>query len=181
MKGVVFTEFVEMVEDRFGLEAVDEMLAADGLPSGGVYAATGTYEHREMVTLLTRLSAQTGKSVPFLLKTYGEHLFGRFHMLFPTFFVAPRNAFEFLASINDTIHIEVRKLYPDAELPEFECDQIDARTMRMIYRSPRGLIDLAEGLITGCCRHYKEDVSITRDDRSNGAGTHVVLSLTKQA
>jgi hypothetical protein len=178
MKGIVFTEFVEMVEDRFGLDTLDSIVAAEGLPSGGVYASTGTYDHSEMVTLLNRLSVRTRLPIPALLKAYGEHLFKRFHTLFPIFFAAPRNAFEFLASINDTIHVEVRKLYPDAELPEFAAEQVDPRTMRMTYRSPRGLVDLAEGLIAGCFSHYKENVTIARDDRSGGKGTYVILTLT---
>lgn len=180
MKGVVFTEFVDMVEDSFGLDTVDAMLAPEGLPSGGVYTATGTYGHAEIVTLLTRLTTQTGVPIPDLLRSYGEHLFQRFYQLFPNFFEKPRNSFEFLAAINGTIHVEVRKLYPDAELPEFTHEMTGDDSMLLTYRSPRGLVDLAEGLITGCCRHYDEKMSITRDDRSDGAGTHVVFSLERQ-
>ena len=32
MKGIVFTEFLEMVEDQFGLETVDDIIEAADLP-----------------------------------------------------------------------------------------------------------------------------------------------------
>lgn len=44
MKGVVFTEFIEMVEGRFGLAMVDRIIEAAQLPSSGVYTAVGTYD-----------------------------------------------------------------------------------------------------------------------------------------
>ncbi|MEO0814052.1 MAG: heme NO-binding domain-containing protein, partial [Myxococcota bacterium] len=45
MKGIVFTEFLEMVEDRFGFEAVDRLVTASGSDNDGVYTAVGTYDH----------------------------------------------------------------------------------------------------------------------------------------
>ncbi|MBT8311465.1 MAG: hypothetical protein HKP23_01335, partial [Flavobacteriaceae bacterium] len=39
MKGIVFTEFLEMVEDKFGLEVVDTIIEKAELPSEGVYTA----------------------------------------------------------------------------------------------------------------------------------------------
>jgi hypothetical protein len=51
MKGIVFTEFIEMVEQRFGYEIVDELLTETELPSGGAYTAIGTYSHHEIVAI----------------------------------------------------------------------------------------------------------------------------------
>jgi len=178
MKGIIFTELVEMVEARFGLETADVMLEPEGLASGGVYTATGVYGHGEMVLLLSRLSASTDLSVSRLLQAYGEHLFDRLRALFPVFFERPRDAFEFLATVNDVVHVEVLKLYPDAELPTFICDRIDERNMRLTYSSPRGLADLARGLIARCCRSYGEQVDIADTDLSGGSMTQVEFLLT---
>ncbi len=53
MKGMVFTEFLEMVEDRFSPEIADRIITASDLRSGGAYTAVGTYEHSEMIQLVT--------------------------------------------------------------------------------------------------------------------------------
>ena len=53
MKGLVFTEFLEMVESKFGLEVVDNIIEHSELPSGGVYTSVGTYDFNEMLSLIT--------------------------------------------------------------------------------------------------------------------------------
>ena len=75
MKGIVFTEFLEMVESKFGLEIVDEIIENSELPSEGVYTSVGTYEFNEMVSLITQLSSKVNISVDDLLYTFGIYLF----------------------------------------------------------------------------------------------------------
>ena len=67
MKGIVFTEFIEMVEQTFGYEMVDDLIESNDLPSGGSYTTIGTYEHGEMISLVTTLSQRTKAPVPDLL------------------------------------------------------------------------------------------------------------------
>ena len=179
MKGVVFTEFMDMVEEAFGLEMADRIIAAAGLATDGAYSAVGTYDYKEMVRLVQCLSAETGTPIPDLLRTYGEHLFGRFSQKYPVFFQKPRSCFEFLDSIESTIHVEVRKLYPDAELPHFRCDMDGDKRMTMLYESSRPFADLAHGLITGCARHYGEDIHIERENLNDGPSTRVRFDLTR--
>ncbi|MCP4964259.1 MAG: hypothetical protein GY926_03390 [bacterium] len=67
MKGVVFTEFVEMVEEKFSPEIAERIIESSDLPSQGIYTAVGTYGHTEMLQLVTRLSEETGIEVPDLV------------------------------------------------------------------------------------------------------------------
>ncbi|MEM8888578.1 MAG: heme NO-binding domain-containing protein [Bacteroidota bacterium] len=164
MKGIVFTEFLEMVEDKFGFEIADNIVSESKLESGGVYTAVGTYHHSEMVQLVTNLSQKSQVQIPELLKTFGRHLFGQFVKGYGRFFTQTQNAFEFLSGIENYIHVEVRKLYPDAELPKFEIGPIERDHMELIYKSERGMADFAEGLIEGCISHFGEDISIRREN-----------------
>jgi len=150
MKGVVFTEFLEMVEGRFSPDLVDEIIEECNLPSGGVYTAVGTYHHDEMIDLVARLAEKTETSAPELICGFGEYLFSRFHELHPQFFQDLDSSFAFLQRIEDYIHVEVRKLYPEAELPSFECEVPKPGCLRLTYRSRRPFAALAEGLIRGC-------------------------------
>src|SRR5262245_35992633 len=52
MKGVVFTEFLEMVGAKFGEDMVDDVILACELPSGGAYTSVGTYDHQELFALV---------------------------------------------------------------------------------------------------------------------------------
>ena len=52
MKGIVFTEFLDLVEDKFGLEMVDKIIQSSDLESGGIYTSVGTYKFSEMLQLV---------------------------------------------------------------------------------------------------------------------------------
>lgn len=163
MKGIVFTELLELVEGRFGLDMVDRILADSRPASGGAYTAVGTYDAAELAGLVGSLSRATGATVPDLLEQFGEHLFSRFVLAYPQFFVEHRTAFDFLENTDGYIHMEVRKLYPDAELPRLVSQERSADRLVLIYESPRRLEDLAEGLLRGCSRHFEEPLEITRE------------------
>lgn len=162
MKGMVFTEFFELVDDTFSFETSEKLIEISDLPTQGVYTAVGTYDPAEMFTLVGNLAKLTNTTVPFLLKTFGRHLFGRFLTSFPQFFEGVNSSLEFLPLVDSYVHIEVRKLYPDAELPSFSCTTPESGSMIMIYRSKRNLPDLAEGLILACIDHFGESLQVTR-------------------
>ncbi|MBT4868142.1 MAG: heme NO-binding domain-containing protein [Planctomycetaceae bacterium] len=180
MKGVIFSEFLEMVEEEFSLKIADRIIEASNLESGGAYTSVGTYDKDEIIRLVTQLSQETGVEVPALLCSFGRHLFGRFHENYHHFFDGVETAFQFLQNIEGYIHVEVLKLYPDAELPAFDYESSDPNELVMIYHSARPFADLAEGLIAGCADHFGETLDIKREDRSHDNETCVRFVLTKR-
>ena len=156
MKGLVFTEFLDLVEEQFGLKVKDKMLTDLSLPSGGSYTAIGTYSHKEILKMVTKLSELVGVEVSSLVKIFGKHLFTRFEKLYPQYFEGIDSSFEFLESIESKIHVEVKKLYPDAELPTFDSKRIPGGQFELIYKSKRPFSQLALGLIEGCLDYYKD-------------------------
>ena len=167
MKGMVFTEFVEMVESKFSPEIADQMIVNANVESGAAYTSVGVYSHHEMLALVTELSVLTNVPVPQLVRSFGEYLLGSFVAGHPQFFEGMDSAYSFLASVNDTVHMEVLKLYPDAELPHFDTER-SGEKMVMVYRSSRPFADLAEGLILATCDHFKENITVQREDSRNG-------------
>jgi hypothetical protein len=173
MKGVVFTEFLEMVEQQYSPALADDLVDSSDLPSGGAYTAVGTYAPAEMTTLVQALADRTGASVPELLEGYGQNLFSRAGPCGPT------DALAFVATIQPVVHAEVRKLYPDAELPEFEITWLSDNELVMTYRSPRRLGDLAMGLLRGAVQHFGQPVDLVREN-AGGDGATVRFTLTRQ-
>ena len=181
MKGIVFSEYIEFVEDKLGMEIAERMIEECDLPSGGAYTAVGTYDHKEIVQLVVKLSELTDTPVPALLKAFGEHLYGILSGGYPQLVSTCSSAFELFKSIENFIHVEVRKLYSDVELPYFGYEEVDENTLKLTYNSERGFADLAEGLIVGAANHFNEDIEISRTDLSDGAHTHEVFTLTKRS
>ncbi|MCG8371967.1 MAG: heme NO-binding domain-containing protein [Balneolales bacterium] len=163
MKGIVFTEFLEMVEKKFGYEMVDTIIEKSELESEGIYTAIGTYDHSEIVQLIIHLSSETNIDVETLIKEFGRYIFDAFLNNYPMFFDASPNALEFLKSIDSYIHVEVNKLYPDATLPSFATEIKDDGSMEMIYRSERKMSSLAFGLIERTLEYYDEEYTVSRE------------------
>ena len=174
MKGVIFTEFLGMVEQAFSADMVDDLIEATDPASQGAYTAVGTYGHEEIVAMVVELSRRSGASVPDLLKTFGSHLFGRFEVIYPTLMPPAKTAFDFLESIEAVIHVEVLKLYPDAQLPKLRAVRHDENHMTLEYRSPRGFQDLAVGLIMGCGAHFGESLEVTTTAADGGVDFDIV-------
>ena len=178
MKGIVFTEFLDMVEKAYGYDVVDYIIESSDLPSSGIYTAVGTYSHTEIVQLLTNLSEKVKVDPAKLLKIFGRYIFDTFLVSYPQFFERMNGPFEFLESIDKHIHVEVRKLYPDATLPRFTTEMNEGPQMTMIYYSERKMADFAEGLIEKSFEHFKEQCRIT--SRSLEAdGTVVEFTIQK--
>ena len=180
MKGVVFTEFLEMVEQKFGMEMVNALIENNDLSSDGVYSAVGTYHHSEMVSLVVDLGKRSGITIPDLLKAFGAYLFQTFQTGYPEMFANATNGFEFLQSVDQEIHVEVLKLYPDAELPSFRTELLSEHVLQMDYRSDRAMGALAHGLIEACGEHYNEGYQIDFQPQTED-GKHVRFVIEKSA
>lgn len=160
MKGLVYQELFNHIEERYGADMVDNVIDAAALTHDGHYTSGGTYPFGEMVSLITALCQATAQPMSTILDGFGRHCFARWVHYAPHFF-RDRPLFDILQNI-DTFHeTEVRKLYPDAELPSFVMEQRDERAMTIGYYSCKPLADLACGVIHGAAAHLGHTVSIT--------------------
>ncbi|MBB3984387.1 hypothetical protein GGQ68_000703 [Sagittula marina] len=160
MKGIVFTELLTMAEQTVGEEALDEVLDQLALASGGAYSRVGNYPCSELVAIVGALSARTGMSGEDLQRAFGCWMLDRFKVFYPHFFEGKASSLEMLAAIENEVHVEVRKLYPDAELPRFETAWDGPRRLRMRYVSERPLVAFCEGLIRACADAFGDKVSV---------------------
>jgi hypothetical protein len=177
MKGIIFTEFVKYVEETHGEKILaSTMKKAGGVTADGVYIETQTYPYEEMFQLAGNLAAQTGVTLAQTFEDFGEYLFGNLARMFSSFFAPDETLFSFLQKLEDHIHVEVRKKYPDANLPGFEFQPIDAKNLRMIYTSERAMSDFGIGLIKGAAHWFNRDVFVGKKDLTpNHNGTRVEI------
>lgn len=178
MKGIVFTEFLELVEEKFGLEMVDTIISQSTLSSGGVYTSVGTYNFAEMLSLLTNLSNNTGVSIDDLLMVYAEHFFGVIKKSYPGFLEQYNDPIEMISCIENHIHVEVRKIYPDAELPTFTIEEKTEDTLIMLYKSSRAMYSFGRGLMNKTFEHFNSTATIVLEKLKED-GTEVRFRITK--
>jgi hypothetical protein len=120
MKGIVFTEFLKLVEYKIGLEVVNQIRDGCELETNGVYTSSGIYSHKDMYKMVAKLSELKGFHIPGLLQIYVEYFFDLLSRTYAQFMDQP-NAFVFLESIDNYINPEVL-IYPEAEFPSFKSE-----------------------------------------------------------
>jgi len=178
MKGIVFTEFLDLVEEKFGLEMVDRIISSSDLESEGIYTSVGTYSFSEMLQLLQHLSENTGISIDNLLLVYAEHFFSVIEKSYPGLLAIYKDPIEMISSIENHIHVEVRKIYPDAELPTFEVIEKTDTHLVMDYKSSRAMHHFGLGLMNKTFEHFNSTATIELE-KIKKDGTQVRFIINK--
>lgn len=178
MKGIIFTEFLDLVERKFGLEVVDAMISSANLKSGGVYTAVGTYSFSEMLQLLNYLSNTTKVSIDDLLLLYGEHFFSKIKEDYGELLSMYSEPIEMLSSIESHIHVEVQKIYPEAELPIFDVVEKSEDSLVLVYKSSRAMHHFGLGLMNKTFEHFNATASIVLE-KLNEEGTEVKFVINQ--
>ncbi|MFZ7090264.1 heme NO-binding domain-containing protein [Primorskyibacter sp. 2E233] len=167
---MVFTELLEMAEATLGEDAVDEILDELDLENDGAYSAVGSYPCRDLFKIVGAISAKTGISGDELQRQLGHWMLKRFATGYPDFFRGKATALEMLDAIEDQVHVEVRKLYPDAELPSFATEWRSDRELLMRYQSSRPMVAFCHGLIEACLDHFGRSGEVRQSRQLEGEG-----------
>jgi len=76
------------------------------------------------------------------------------------------------------MHVEVQKIYPDAELPTFTTESKTENELVMIYRSSRAMYSFGLGLMNKTFEHFGSTVTIVLEKLKED-GTEVRFSIKK--
>ena len=176
MKGIVFTLLADMVEEVYGLDAWDKVLTESG--HDGLYISTETYPDQELFDLVSAAESISGVPAADLIKAFGKYSFPKFRDQNPEFCRPGMTLKEFLLTVDRVIHVEVRKLHPDASLPHFKYEEESDNQLTMYYESPRKLCMLAEGLIAGAAEHFHTSYTLIHDECMHEGAERCALHLT---
>lgn len=177
MRGLIFTHFLEMVEDHYSANMVDDIIDDAQLASGGAYTAVSKYDHKELHALGMALAHRTNQTISDILIEFGDYVFAPLYDKYKPLFKDKSGAMQFLLEIDSDIHKEMRKLYPDALLPNIEC-RMQGETLIMEYQSDRHFADLVHGLILGVGRYFNETLHIEMPSFDRGKA---IFHVTKVA
>lgn len=175
MKGVIFNLLERTTSERHGELFWERVLEEAG--ASGAYTSLGNYETEELVRIVTAIAAGTGTDADSVVRQFGRDAIPIFSRLYPQFFSPHTELIPFLLTLNEIIHPEVRKLYPDAEVPHFSYESSDEDLLIMGYASGRGLCALGEGLIAGAADHYGVQAEISQPRCSKRGDSRCVFEV----
>jgi predicted hydrocarbon binding protein len=176
MKGIVFNLLEDLVRRDHGDDAWELLLEKSGV--SGVYTSLGSYDDAELYRLVGAATEALGVDAATVIRWFGREALPLLAQRYPEFFSRHDTARSFVLTLNDIIHPEVRKLYPGADVPDFDFDASEPDRLRMTYRSARRLCAFAEGLIEGAAAHYGEHVHIEQPACMHRGDPACVLDLT---
>jgi hypothetical protein len=173
VKGIIFEVVEEVVIERFGEDAWDELLVDAGVD--GVWTTLGSYPDAQLGAIVAAAADRLGVSTPDVLRLVGRAAFAGLAAHHPELLDGHRSSRTVLMDLNGIIHPEVMKLYPDATVPWFGVTDL-GETMEIVYRSERSLGPLAEGLVQGAGDHFGELVEVLEGD-DRGTECHFVIRV----
>lgn len=176
MKGIVFNQLQDFVEQQAGLVAWDAAIMACDLPSNGIYVATKNYDDSELQNLVSHFSNELDIAPADLVRAFGQYIFTHLFKIAPEKARAAKDLKAFLLMVHNIIHVEVNKLYKDSNLPDFSYQQDDSKLL-MAYRSPRKLCYFSEGLILGAAEHFGEKVKVNQNQCMHEGSDHCEIEV----
>ena len=174
VKGIIFTELVEFLEARYGIEFADAVITDSDLENDGAFTSVGNYPSQDALTMVGIAAQLSGTEGAQICQDYGSWLFGRFNVLFPDIMARYSSADALLMHVGSHIHEEVRVLYPDARPPQIEAVS-DGAQLTVTYRSHRPMAHIAYGLIRECLTEHDDPRQLRwADDARADAATFII-------
>ena len=149
MKGIIFNLFEEFIVENYGESTFDEILNECTLKTKEPFIGPGTYPDEDLIEMVVKASAKLGITPDQALCAYGKYIFPKLAAAVPQFVEPYDHPKPFLKTINDVIHLEVKKMYAHAYTPEFKYFDTEEDKLIIQYSSKRKLYALMEGLIEG--------------------------------
>jgi len=173
MKGVVFNLLEEVVTGEFGSDTWDDLLDDAGL--SGAYTSLGNYSDAEIEALVDAAARRLSMEPAHVLRWFGERAMPLLKQRYPALFANHASSRNFILSVNNIIHPEVRKLYVGASCPFFHFKEDADGTLTMRYESTRNLFDLAHGFVLGAAALWHETVTILRHSAGSAEANTMII------
>jgi hypothetical protein len=165
MKGIIFNLLQEVVAKEHGEATWDALIEGSGV--SGAYSSLGNYPDEELGRIVGTASKALQIPPQDIIRWFGRNAIPLLAVHYPQFFSPHTRTSDFLLTLNTIIHPEVRKLYPNADVPEFDFESPSDDVLHLGYRSHRKLCALAEGFVEGAAAHFGENVALEQTQCMN--------------
>ncbi|MCB0331163.1 MAG: heme NO-binding domain-containing protein [Bdellovibrionales bacterium] len=164
MKGEIFNLFECFISESFGDETFESILdsAQPELSTQEPFIGPGTYPDQDFFSIVKAAINHTGLPLEKAAFLFGKYCFPHLGRKIPGYLNQFSHPKDFLLTLDKVIHVEVRKVFKNAEPPEFSYEDPGPNELIMIYRSKRKLYAFAEGLIQGVAEHFQTSITIQR-------------------
>jgi predicted hydrocarbon binding protein len=157
---------------RLGEQGWDTLLREAGL-SSRMYLAFQSYPDEEAVAIVSAACRVTGHPARMLLEDFGEFIGPGMMKIYRTFIIPGWTIIDVVENA-ERIHERVRR-DPHAKPPRLECQRVDAKTIRVLYASPRKLCGVGIGFVRGLAHELGQQVDVREEQCMHSGAPHCVF------
>lgn len=185
MKGIIFNLLEDFISEGWGDDVYEEILAMCPLKTKEPFIGPATYPDSDLLAIVDKVCEKLGVSVPQAVHAFGKYCLPHLIAKFPVFVQGHEHPKTFLKTIDNVIHVEVRKLFPDAKPPRVTWEDPALNRLVLTYVSERKLCALMTGLLEGVAEHFKTPIQYTHTKcMRNGADVcefHLTFGATNKS
>lgn len=160
MKGIIFNFLENLIIDKFGDEIMEEIYEeAEFSVDAPPFVGPETYPDSDLVAIVALLSEKSNFPIDDLIHEFGKYMFPILAGKYPVFLQDIDSPLELLKNVNDIIHVEVRKLFKEANPPIITIKDINQNKATLHYSSERKLCRLLEGLLDGVAAYFGKKIT----------------------
>jgi hypothetical protein len=181
MKGEIFNILEDFIVDNWGRDVFEDIFEQvhDKLITKVPFVGPGTYPDDDFMAIVIQAVAKLGVTLEQAVHAFGVYAFPKLAEKMPAYVDGHKHPKDFLLSLHDIIHVEVKKLYPDAETPEFQYIDQEKDKLIMIYKSKRKLYNFVEGMFESVGTYFKVPINYKREIVSeNCENEHCIFHLS---
>ncbi|MEJ1223325.1 heme NO-binding domain-containing protein [Sediminicola sp. 1XM1-17] len=154
MKGIIFNIAEQFITTHYGDDTLETIMEDCKLITKDPFVGPGTYPDGDLLEIVRIASEKVELHSDEFLKRLGHFTFGKLAERHPYFVANYEHPKQFLLTVDNVIHVEVRKLYNGTQLPMFQYAEPNAKELIITYYSKRKMYALMEGLINGVADHF---------------------------
>lgn len=179
MVGFIFTELIEMVEERYGYEVIDRVILSLDLDSNGVYTSVKSYPDCEYFQLIDQLANEVGVDDESLQLDFGKFLFKSSLRRFAPILMDVDDSIGFFKTMHHHLNTNFSKIYPNDDFGLIKIKP-EKEYLSIYYRNDNKMSFMIEGVIKGACTHYHRDIEILKEfEKGRRGDVNFKLKLPK--
>jgi hypothetical protein len=173
MYGMVNRAIEELIIGDYGPAAWESVKRLAGVDED-VFISSAGYPDKITYALVAAGAAELGIPLPEFLRRFGIHWVTRTaSMLYADLLASGGSSVrEFLFNLPH-FHQRISLLFPHLDPPEFRCEEVAERSLRLHYYSRRpGLTHFVEGLILGLGSYFQTSVTVSITAQKSSGADH---------
>ena len=181
MKGVVYVELLELLDDLHSMEFTEQGIEEAGVVSGGAYNALGQFDDLEFVALTGAYQHLIGHEITEELYELCERVVRRCILDYPRLFPDHGTLPDTLERMESLIYLKGALYETDTTTHPDYIDQISPNQMVLNHHGDPHLTEFTAALIHGCAAHHHihADVHCLPVNQSGTHTTRYLITLSE--